>query len=150
MQFKLAFSTAILGTITVAIASTLTGQVASYAKTNNGSELSSTQNRTCPTLTGENLTALELTDQVTAFANDSDTTKANRLLAITALCNGYGYGGTDFIPEAAPNDSLLGSTTAAETGPFLYNNGGATLAIPQAAAELDQLPQDRVEVRTSL
>ncbi|MEM7796740.1 MAG: hypothetical protein AAF579_20070 [Cyanobacteria bacterium P01_C01_bin.118] len=134
MQFKLALSTAILGTITVAISG--------YAKTS--SPLASTQARTCPALTGESLTNIELAQQSLAFADETDTATANQILAITAFCNGYGYGGA-----TAANPADLNPTTPAESGSLLYD-ASPTFQTPQAAAEFDQLPQDRIEFKAPL
>ncbi|MBT9315017.1 hypothetical protein [Leptothoe spongobia] len=145
MQIKLALSTAILGTITVAIASALTGQVAGYAKTSSY-DLSETQARTCPALTGETITALDLSAQISTLSNAAD---ANRLLAITALCNGYGYGGAEEF-TADQTSAALQSTTEAGSSSFLYINEHPTLPTPQEAAEFDQLPQDRVEFKAPI
>lgn len=142
MQFKLALSTAILGTMTVAIAPT--GQFTSHAKTS--SPLAQTKARTCPAITGETLTALELTEQSLAFADEADTARANRLLAISAFCNGYGgYGGAEL---GTPAD--LNSSTPAAAGSFLYTDTRPTFHTPQAATEFDQLPQDRIEFKAPL
>ena len=139
MQFKLALSTAILGTITVSIAG--------YAKTS--SPLANTQALTCPALTGNPLTAIELSEQTLALTNEADPSTVNQLLAITALCNGYGYGGADVTTDL-PNAGNLNSTTPAKSGAFLYIDKGPTIQTPQATAEFDQLPQDRIELKAPI
>ncbi|NEQ55681.1 MAG: hypothetical protein F6K11_37170 [Leptolyngbya sp. SIO3F4] len=131
MQIKIALSSALLGTIIVAIAG--------HAKTNSY-DLSGTQAHTCPTLTGET-TAVSFNKQAYTLPNDVDT---NRLLAIVAFCNGYGYGGGGFV-EADQITAESQSTTITNSDSFLYINNGQKLQTPQEAAKLDQLPQDRVE-----
>lgn len=116
MQIKLAFSTAILGTITIALAG--------YAKTSISShDLSGIQNLSCPALTGERTTAT-----LNVGALPADSAEANSLLGILAMCNGYGYGGY----SAGSDSALFNRYPIPQT--------------PQAAAEFDQLPQDRVDL----
>ena len=143
MQIKLALSTAILGTVTVAIAPALTDQFAGYASSY---DLSGTQARTCPAMTGETLTALELSEQTSTLSKVADP---NRLLAIMALCNGYGYGGSEFT-EASQTASSPQSTLGAEKDSFLYLNSSPKILTPQAATEFDQLPQDRIEFKSPI
>lgn len=146
MYVKLAISTTILGAIVMS--------VAGYANANSR-HLSGIQARNCPALTGQSTaTAIDLSAQIAILS--SDNSNSNRLLALTAICNGYGYGGVDFVEadsitpgrSLAPGRSVAAvpqSLNGAGSDPFLYFNNRPLPRTPQSTTQFDQLPQDRVE-----
>ncbi|MBX2863717.1 MAG: hypothetical protein KTR27_09180 [Leptolyngbyaceae cyanobacterium MAG.088] len=116
MNIKLAVSSAILGTLTLAMAG--------YAQsdTSSGSHhLSDIQAQTCPTFAGDNAIDAPPNERLAV------PTRSNEVVDLTTVC----YSGPSEITD--PNS----------VGTDVSDSSNQT---PQAATQFDRLPQDRVEL----
>ena len=140
MYFKLAFSTAVLGTATIALAGYANADVK-----NNSQHLSDIQAYSCPALAGDTATAAFGSDQPLTSLADEDT--ENRLLALDAICSGYGYGG-EWGTESQPDRpaAFPQSSPVPGSDSLIYFNSRPIPQTPQLTTDFDQLPQDRVEL----
>lgn len=142
MYFKLAFSTAVLGMATIALAGYANTDV-----TNDSQHLSDIQAHSCPALASDSPTAAFGSAQQFPLLADENT--ENRLLALDAICSGYGYGGEW---EAGSQQSDRPTAAFPESNPvpgsdrLIYFNSRPIPQTPQLTTEFDQLPQDRVEL----
>lgn len=146
MYLKLALSTAVLGTVTIAFAG--------YANTSttNSQHLSDIQAHSCPALVGDVSTAaFDIDPQLLILSDENNT---NRLLALNAICSGYGYGGGDWQSEAVepgrPTVAVPEAKPVPGSDQLIYFNNRPIPQTPQLNTEFDQLPQDRVELVESL
>ncbi len=144
MYIKLALSTAVLGTAAVAFAGYANTSVSTSSQA-----LSDTYAQKCSALVDAGTTTtFDINEQIAILSGESSS---NRLLALRAICNGYGYGGNwgveaDLLVPNRPTAAAPQAITTKESDAFVYFNDRLIDKTPQAATQFDQLPQDRIEL----